>query len=98
MVNDFCHDLTKKYNNIQNIDVKIEDINGPFKTGIDKRCHLKVRGKDHLAIDIDDIDEDITYAIESAFHHLKKILERYQYNKYRKLDSRDLNNCYLIKA
>lgn len=98
MVKDLCREVKNKYENIQNIDVKIEDINGPYKAGIDKRCHLKVRGINHMAIDIDDIDEDITYAIDLAFHHLKEVLKNHPYNKYKRLGHRDLNNCYLIKA
>jgi len=96
MVKDLCHEVKNKYENIQNIDVKIEDINGPYKAGIDKRCHLKVRGNDHLAIDIDDIDEDVTHAIDRAFHHLKKTLKIHSYNKYKRLSNYEINKCYLI--
>ena len=71
-----CGEIINKHEPINNIDVKIEDINGPHKAGIDKRCHLKVRGKNHLAIDVDDIDSDINYAIDNAFQRLKKILKR----------------------
>jgi ribosome-associated translation inhibitor RaiA len=35
-----------------------------------------VRGKNNLAIDVDDIDSDINYAIDNAFRRLKKILKR----------------------
>lgn len=98
MVKDLCREVNNKYKNIQNIDINIEDINGPYKAGIDKRCHLKVRGRNHLAIDIDDIDEDITCAIDNAFHHLKKVLKNYPYNKYKRFGNRDLNSCYLIEA
>lgn len=71
-----CGEIINKYEPIKNIDVKIEDINGPHKAGIDKRCHLKVRGKNHLAIDVDDIDSDVNYAIDNAFRRLKKLLKR----------------------
>lgn len=98
MVKDLCHEVKNKYENIQNIDIKIEDINGPYKAGIDKRCHLKVRGREHLAIDIDNIDEDITCAIDSAFHHLKKVLKSHPYNKYKRPGEGDINSCYLIEA
>lgn len=78
MIKDLCNEVNNKYENIKNIDVIIEDINGPYKAGIDKRCHLKVRGSNHLAIDI---DEDISHAIERAFQHLIKLLKTYSYNK-----------------
>ena len=71
-----CGEIINRHEPINNIDVKIEDINGPHKAGIDKRCHLKVRGKNHLAIDVDDIDSDINHAIDNAFRRLKKILKR----------------------
>jgi len=96
MVKDLCHEIHKKYEYIQNIDVKIEDINGPHKSGIDKRCHLKVRGSNHLVMDINDIDEDITYAIDRAFQHLKKSLKIYSYNKCKRLSSFNNYNNYLI--
>jgi len=95
MVKDLCYEVNDKYTNIQNIDVKIEDINGPYKAGIDKRCHLKVRGKDHLSIDIDDIDEDMTHAIDQAFNHLKKSLKTYSYNNYKRPGNYEINNCFL---
>lgn len=71
-----CGEIINRYESIKNIDVKIEDINGPYKAGIDKRCHLKVRGKNHFAIDVDDIDVDVNYAIDNAFRRLKKMLKR----------------------
>ena len=77
MILDLCSEIFNKFKSISIIDVKIEDINGPHKSGIDKRCHLKVRGKNNLAFDIDDIDAEINCAIDSAFYHLKSALERY---------------------
>jgi len=93
-VRELCSEVRNKYANIQFIDVMLEDINGPHKAGIDKRCHLKVRGKDHLAIDIEDIDEDITCAIDRAFRRLKNALERY--HSYR--ISGHVNGRYSIEA
>ena len=98
MVIDLCHEVKNKYENIQNIDIKIEDINGPYKAGIDKRCHLKVRGINHLAIDIEDIDEDITCAIDNVFHRLRKVLERYPYKHYKKLTNQDIDSLCLVEA
>ncbi len=89
MVQNLCHEIKNQYKYIQNIDVKIEDINGPHKAGVDKRCHLKVRGSDHLTIDIDDVDEDVTYAIDRAFRHLKKTLKIYSFNKHKRLNRYD---------
>jgi len=98
MIKDLCNEVKNKYANIRNIDVIIEDINGPYKAGIDKRCHLKVRGSNHLAIDIDDVDEDISHAIERAFQHLIKLLKTYSCNKKRRLGTYAFNRHSLINA
>lgn len=77
MIIELCGEINNKYKAVNNIDIKIEDINGPNKSGIDKRCHLKVRGNNNLVIDIDDIDTDIDYAIDNSFYHLNQALEKY---------------------
>ncbi len=97
MVRELCGEMKNKYEDIQYIDVTIEDINGPHKAGIDKRCHLKVRGKDRLAFDISDINEDITSAIDNAFYHLKKLLERY-HSYQGQTSSHDINSACSIEA
>lgn len=76
LVHEMCDEVQNKYGDIKCIDVMIEDVNGPYKAGIDKRCHLRVRGKDRLAIDIDEIDEDLSYSIDQAFYHLYQALRR----------------------
>jgi ribosome-associated translation inhibitor RaiA len=76
LVRELCDEVQNKYGDIQNIDVMIEDVNGPHKAGIDKRCHLRVRGKEHLAIDADEIEEDLGDAIYQAFRHLYEALRR----------------------
>ena len=43
LVRELCDEVQNKYGGIQNTNVKIEDVNGPDKTGIDKRCHRSVR-------------------------------------------------------
>ena len=98
MIQDLCSEVKNKYAYIQDIDVKIDDINGPYKSGVDKHCHLKVRGHDHLAIDIDDVDEDVTHAIDRAFRHLKKTLKIYSLNKHKRLRKYENYNNYLIGA
>lgn len=99
MVRELCGEVHHKYGGIQNIDIKIEDMNGPHKAGIDKRCHLKVRGKEHLAIDIDEIDEDLDCAIDNAFHRLKQVLRRcHLYHAYKHVNVFDMNNFDFIAA
>ena len=97
-----CGEIINKYEPIKNIDVKIEDINGPHKAGIDKRCHLKVRGINHLAIDVDDINSDINsdinYAIDNAFRRLKKILKRKPPQSNELIDDDDLHAIVNFEA
>lgn len=76
LVRELCDEVQNKYGDIQNIDVMIEGVNGSHKAGIDKHCHLRVRGKEHLAIDADEIDEDLGDAIYQAFHSLYQALRR----------------------
>jgi ribosome-associated translation inhibitor RaiA len=76
LVHELCEEVQNKYGEIQNIDVMIEGVNGSHKAGIDKRCHLRVRGMEHLVIDADGIDEDLGDAIYRAFRHLYQALRR----------------------
>lgn len=76
MVRELCREILNKYGEIHHIDIRIEGVNGPRKAGVDQRCHLKVRGKEHMAIDIDEIDEDLDCAIDNAFQRLKQLLRR----------------------
>ena len=97
MVRELCNEVKNKYDGIQIIDVMIDNINGPHKYGIDKRCHIKVRGKEHLAIDIDEIDEDLDCSIDNAFHRLKCML-RSRYTHHRHLAFPNMSKSDSIKA
>ena len=55
---------------ITSIRVIIEDVNGPNKGGIDRRCHLSVRGAHKLDIEIEEIDENCWQAVALAFQRL----------------------------
>ena len=100
MIRELCGEISNQYKPIYNIDVKIEDTNDPYKAGIDKRCHLKVRGSNHLSIDIEDIDVDINCAIDNAFYRLKRALERNISYRHRRLVSTnaDADAIYSIEA
>lgn len=74
LVNEICIELKHKYQGINLIDVKLEDINGPDKAGIDKRCHIRVRGRERLMLDVEATEEDIYSAIDEAFYRLKSLL------------------------
>ncbi len=99
MVRELCGEIQNKYGEIQHIDIKIEDVTGPHKAGIDQRCHLKVRGKEHMAIDIDEIDEDLDCAIDKAFQRLKQLLRRrHLYQALRQVSVYNTDSCHLLEA
>lgn len=76
VINETCNDLSSKFNDIQTIEVYLEDINGPNKGGLDKCCHLKVRGPNHLSVDVTEIKRDLYSAIDKAFSRLVEIIKR----------------------
>lgn len=76
VINETCNDLSSKFNNIQTIEVYLEDINGPHKGGLDKCCHLKVRGQNHLSVDVTEIRRDLFSAFDKAFTRLVQIIKR----------------------
>jgi len=76
VINETCNDLSSKFKDIQTVEVYLEDINGPHKGGFDKRCHLKVRGQNHLSVDVTEIKRDLYSAIDKAFARLIHIIKR----------------------
>ena len=76
MILELCGEINNKYELVNQIEIKIEDINGPNKSGIDKHCHLKVRGNNNLTLDINDIDTEIDNAIDNSFYQLDQALEK----------------------
>lgn len=76
VINETCNDLSSKFNDIQSIEVYLEDINGPHKGGLDKCCHLKVRGQNHLCVDVTEIKRDLYSAIDKAFSRLVQLIKR----------------------
>jgi ribosome-associated translation inhibitor RaiA len=65
-----CSAVIRCYPNVLHIRVVLDDINGPYKAGNDTRCHLTVRGRDHLRIDIDKLRTDVWQSVDSAFGEL----------------------------
>lgn len=88
VINETCNDISSKFNDIQTIEVYLEDINGPHKGGLDKRCHLKVRGQKHFNVDVTEIKRDLYSAIDKAFSRLIQIIKRKLSGK--PVDSSDL--------
>lgn len=76
VINETCNDLSSKFNDIQSIEVYLEDVNGPHKGGLDKCCHLKVRGQNHLSVDVTEIRRDLFSAFDKAFTRLVQIVKR----------------------
>lgn len=74
LVHEMCDEVQYRCHGKQNIDVKIEDVNSPYRTGIDKYCYLRVWEKQRLVIVIDDLDGDPGYSMDQAFCHMNKAL------------------------
>lgn len=89
VINETCNDLSSKINDIQTIEVYLEDINGPHKGGLDKRCHLKVRGKNHFSVDVVEVKRDLYSAIDKAFSRLIQVIKR-------KLSGKTFNSVGLL--
>jgi hypothetical protein len=70
LVRELCDSVQDKDHGIEVIHVLLEDMKRPYKTGIYKRCHLKMRGFERQAIDVDVIEEDLGYTIGKAFSRL----------------------------
>jgi ribosome-associated translation inhibitor RaiA len=91
VINETCNDLSSKFNDIQTIEVYLEDINGPNKGGLDKCCHLKVRGPNHLSVDVTEIKRDLYSAIDKAFSRLVEIIKR-------KLSAKSFSSIGLLQS
>lgn len=91
VINETCNDLSSKFNDIQTIEVYLDDINGPNKGGQDKCCHLKVRGPNHLCVDVTEIKRDLYSAIDKAFSRLVEIIKR-------KLSGKSFNPVGLLQG
>jgi len=76
VISETCNDISLKFNFIKTIEVYLEDINGPYKGGLDKRCHIKVRRQRRLCVDIIEIKRDLYSAIDDAFSRLIQIIKR----------------------
>ena len=88
VINQTCNDISSKFHDIHIIEVYLEDINGPYKGGLDKRCHLKVRGLNHFSVDVTEISRDLYSAVDRAFSRLIQIIKR-------KLSGRALDSAAL---
>ena len=75
---ELCEEVMQYWPDIMRIRIVLDDINGPNKAGIDKRCHLIVRGRHHLRFDIDEHCDDIWQSLHTAFKRLKKKLMQHR--------------------
>ena len=83
-VGDQLHDLVERQMNfalgqfeswIAGATVHLEDINGP-KGGIDKQCRVLVHLKGGKTLKIEDIDADMTAAVNRAAGRLGQVVSR----------------------
>ncbi len=60
---------------ISSLDVHLEDVNGP-KGGVDKQCRIVLGLKGGRTIKVQDIDVDMTVAINRAADRLSHVVSR----------------------
>lgn len=68
--------LSRFRNRILAATVLLEDITGPHKQAVDKRCRIDVRLKRGLELTIDEVREDIHAALAVALDRLKAAISR----------------------
>ncbi len=83
LIHELCNEVAALDSGIRQMEVTLDDVNGPHKAGIDKCCHLHLRGDDHLVIDIQEMDRELTYAIDQAFARLRQQVQRRKKGKLR---------------
>ena len=55
--------------------VRIGDVNGP-KGGVDKRCHVTVRGKHFAVLSLDELSGDAYSAVDAAMERMGRVVGR----------------------
>jgi putative sigma-54 modulation protein len=60
---------------ISGVSVQLEDVNGP-KGGVDKRCRVLVSMKGGKTLKIEDLDADITTAVNRAADRVGQVVSR----------------------
>lgn len=58
------------------VTVRLGDINGPERGGVDKICRVVVEWKNHSALVIEELGSDIAVAIDRASGRLEHLLAR----------------------
>lgn len=70
------HALQRFERRIRRVGALLEDVTGPAKQTIDKRCRLTVRLKPHGELMIDELGADIHAVLDVALDRLKAALSR----------------------
>ena len=71
-----CLEFGERCADAQDIQVVLEDINGPTKGGVDKHCHIKVRGRERLHLDASATRPELWQAADAAFRRLDRLFVR----------------------
>lgn len=61
---------------IRNVMVLLEDVTGPHKHVVDKRCRINVRLKRGGELTIDELGTDVLVSLIQALHRLKAAVRR----------------------
>lgn len=71
-----CEQFGRRCHEVMDMHVVVEGNHCACRQGTDKRCHIKVRGKDRLNLDADVVRADLWQAVDAAFRRLEQLLTR----------------------
>ena len=75
-IHQVCVEFGERCADALDIQVVLEDINGPTKGGVDKHCHIKVRGRQRLHFDASATRPELWQATDAAFRRLDRLFVR----------------------
>lgn len=78
------HAIAKLRDKVSNINLKIEDINGPDRKGLDKQAKLVVRWRNKQSLVIEDRDSKLGVLIHRVMDRLESSIERRNQRQHEK--------------
>ncbi|MDP3540204.1 MAG: HPF/RaiA family ribosome-associated protein [Azonexus sp.] len=82
---------------IQDVNVRINDINGPDRGGVDKLCRVVLRFKDNSIIVIEELGSEVLQVIDRVADRLHQIVSR-QLSHLVKVDQHGIRQSKLLAA
>ena len=82
---------------IQGATMRLGDINGPNRGGVDKLCRVVLRMKDNSVVIIEELGSDIAQAIDRVANRLHQSVSR-QLSRLAKIDRSGMRQNTLLSA